>query len=94
VEFRILGTLEVVDEGEPLTLGTLKERTVLATLLLHANEVVPRARLIDELWGESPPATAKKAVNVYLSQLRKTLARNGHDPIATVASGYRLDVEP
>jgi len=93
VEFLILGPLVVLDQGEPLTLGTLKERMVLATLLLHANEVVPRARLIEELWGESPPATATKAVNVYLSQLRKTLTRNGHDPIATVSGGYRLEVE-
>jgi DNA-binding SARP family transcriptional activator/streptogramin lyase len=94
VEFRILGPLEVLDQGEPVPLGTLKERIVLATLLLHANEVVSRTRLIDELWGESPPPTAKKAVNVYVSQLRKTLTRNGHDPIATVAGGYRLELEP
>jgi DNA-binding SARP family transcriptional activator len=94
VEFRILGPLEVLDEGEPVPLGTLKERIVLATLLLHSNEVVSRTRLIDELWGESPPPTAKKAVNVYVSQLRKTLTLNGHDLIATVAGGYRLELEP
>jgi DNA-binding SARP family transcriptional activator len=39
--------------------------------------------LIDELWGESPPPTARKAVNVHVSQLRKALTRNGRDPIAT-----------
>ena len=94
MEFRILGPLEVLDQGEPIPLGTLKERIVLATLLLHANEVVSRTRLIDELWGESPPPTAKKAVNVYVSQLRKTLTRNGHDLIVTVAGGYRLELEP
>lgn len=94
MEFRILGTLEVLAEGEPLALGTLKERMVLATLLLHANEVVPRARLIEELWGASPPATATKAVNVYLSKVRKTLARQGDVRIATVTAGYRLEVEP
>jgi DNA-binding SARP family transcriptional activator/DNA-binding beta-propeller fold protein YncE len=94
VEFRILGPLELLDEGEPVPLGRLKERIVLAVLLLHANEVVSRERLIDELWGESPPPTARKAVNVHLSQLRKTLARNGDDPIATTAGGYRLALEP
>jgi DNA-binding NarL/FixJ family response regulator/DNA-binding winged helix-turn-helix (wHTH) protein len=94
VEFRILGPLEVLDQGEPVPLGTLKERIVLGTLLLHANEIVSRTRLIDELWGESPPPTAKKAVNVYVSQLRKTLTRDGHDMIATVAGGYRLELEP
>ena len=93
MEYRILGPLEVVDEGEPVPLGRLKERLVLAILLLHANEFVPRERLIDELWGEAPPPTAKKAVNVYVSQLRKALARNGHDPITTADGGYRLGVD-
>src|SRR5262245_65622129 len=90
MEFRILGPLEVLDEGRLLTLGPLKEQLVLAVLLLHANEVVSRERLIDELWGALPPPTARKAVNVYLSQVRKTLAHNGGDPIATAAGGYRL----
>ena len=93
MEYRILGPLEVVDEGEPVPLGRLKERLVLAVLLLHANEFVSRERLIDELWGEAPPPTAKKAVNVYVSQLRKALARNGHDPITTADGGYRLGVD-
>src|SRR5690242_20286084 len=72
----------------------LKERLVLAVLLLHANEFVSRERLIDELWGVSPPATARKAVNVYISKLRKTLTRNGRDPIASTEGGYRLVVDP
>jgi DNA-binding NarL/FixJ family response regulator/DNA-binding winged helix-turn-helix (wHTH) protein len=93
VEYRILGPLEVVDEGEPVSLGRLKERLVLAVLLLHANEFVSRERLIDELWGESPPPTARKAVNVYVSQLRKALARNGIDPIATADGGYRFEID-
>jgi DNA-binding SARP family transcriptional activator/streptogramin lyase len=94
VEFRILGPLEVLEDGLPLALGRLKERTVLAVLLLHANEFVSRERLIDELWGTSPPPTARKAVNVYISKLRQTLTRNGHDPIATAEGGYRLVVSP
>jgi DNA-binding NarL/FixJ family response regulator/DNA-binding SARP family transcriptional activator len=93
VEYRILGPLEVVDEGEPVPLGRLKERLVLAILLLHANELVARERLIDELWGESPPPTARKAVNVYVSQLRKALTRNGRDPIATANGGYRMGLD-
>jgi DNA-binding SARP family transcriptional activator len=94
VEFRILGPLEVLEDGSPLPLGRLKERTVLAVLLLHANEFVSRERLIDDLWGVAPPATARKAINVYISKLRKTLARNGDDPIATADGGYRLVVGP
>ena len=92
MEYLILGPLEVADESAAVALGTVKERLVLAVLLLHANEVVSRDRLIDELWGESPPPTAKKAVNVYVSKLRKTLGRDGADPIETAAGGYRLSV--
>src|SRR5213595_3273812 len=92
MKYRILGPLEVVEGGQPVPLGRLKERLVLAVLLLHANEFVSRERLIDELWGELPPPTAKKAVNVYVSQLRKALTRNGHGPIATADGGYRLEV--
>ena len=92
MEFRILGPLEVLDEAGPVAVGRLKERLVLAVLLLHANEVVSRERLIDELWGNSPPPTARKAVNVYVSQLRKALTRSGRDPIATADGGYRITV--
>src|SRR5437588_1417854 len=93
MEFRILGPLEVVEGGNPVALGTLKERLVLAVLLLHTNEFVSRERLIDDLWGEAPPPTARKAVNVYLSQLRKALSRDGIDPITTGSGAYRLHVE-
>src|SRR5215468_4644665 len=94
VEFRILGPLEVVKDGEPVALGTLKERLVLGVLLLHANEFVSRERLIDDLWGEAPPPTARKAVNVYLSKIRKAVSVAGADPITTGAGGYRLNVAP
>src|SRR5437763_13572888 len=94
MEFRILGPLEVVEDGEPVALGTLKERLVLGVLLLHANEFVSRERLIDDLWGEAPPPTARQAVNVYLSKLRKALGRAGADPIATASGGYRRHVDP
>src|SRR5436190_21137695 len=94
MEFRILGPLEVIEDGNPVALGTLKERLVLGVLLLHANEFVSRDRLIDDLWGDAPPPTARKAVNVYLAKLRKTLGRAGEDPMATADGGCRLHVEP
>ena len=93
MEYRILGPLEVVEGGEPVPLGRPKERLVLAVLLLSANEFVSREQLIDELWGESPPPTAGKAVNVFVSQLRKALTRDGLDPIVTADGGYRIELE-
>jgi DNA-binding SARP family transcriptional activator len=59
VEFRILGPLEVVERGETVALGSRKARALLALLLLHANEVVSTDRLVDDLWGEQPPPTAR-----------------------------------
>jgi DNA-binding SARP family transcriptional activator len=70
-EFRILGPLEVSDETGPLLLGGLKQRAVLALLLLEAGRVVSQDRLIYSLWGEEPPNSRYLAAN-FVSQLRKT----------------------
>ncbi len=94
MEFRILGPLQVVDGGAEVPLGSAKERALLAVLLLHAGVVVSRERLIEELWGESPPSTAAKALNVHVSHLRKPLRRAGLDAIATRPPGYALEIEP
>jgi DNA-binding SARP family transcriptional activator/ABC-type branched-subunit amino acid transport system substrate-binding protein len=93
VEFRILGPLQMLDDGRELPLGPAKEQAVLAALLLHPGSVVSRTQLIDGLWGETPPPSAGKAVNVYVSQVRKTLARNGVEPIVTRPPGYVLTVD-
>ena len=74
MDFRILGPLEVLDEGRTITLGGSKQRALLALLLLHANETLSTDRLIDELWGERPPANAAKTVQMQISRLRKALA--------------------
>jgi DNA-binding SARP family transcriptional activator len=80
VQFRILGPLEVLhDHGRPLVLGGAKQRALLAVLLLHAGQVVSADRLIDELWGEDPPQTARSVLQVYVANLRRILepARTG-----------------
>ena len=62
MDYRILGPLEVVDRGRSVPLGGPKQRSVLALLLLRANEVVATETLIDRLWGDRPPATAAKVL--------------------------------
>jgi DNA-binding SARP family transcriptional activator/predicted ATPase len=93
MDFRILGPLEVLDEGREVALGGSKPRALLAVLVLHANETLSTDRLIEELWGEHPPATAAKTVQVHVSRLRKALARGG-DLIVTRERGYRLELDP
>ena len=72
-QFSLLGPLAVSRDGEPTPLGGQKRRALLAALLLEANRVVSRDRLVDALWGEEPPDTARNTIQVYVSQLRKLL---------------------
>jgi YVTN family beta-propeller protein len=96
VKFRLLGSLEVVDGGRPVELQGLKQRALLAVLLLHANELVSRDVLIDQIWGERPPATAAHSLDVYVSRLRKALrGDNGaQNVLLTRAGGYLLRLDP
>jgi DNA-binding SARP family transcriptional activator len=88
MEYRILGPLEVLADGSPIALGPEKERVLLGVLLLRANRVVSAEDLIDELWGDTPPASAAKLVQVYVSQLRKRL--DGSGELLTRPPGYLL----
>jgi basic membrane lipoprotein Med (substrate-binding protein (PBP1-ABC) superfamily)/DNA-binding SARP family transcriptional activator len=94
VEYRILGPLEVVRDGHPVALGSGKQRTLLAVLLLHAGEIVPTDRLIDLVWGEDPPRTAAHSVQIYVSELRRALGSAGRSAaIETRPPGYLLHIE-
>ena len=88
LEVRILGVLEVRADGRDLKLRSAKQRELLAVLLLHQGQVVSRDRLVDALWGEAPPDTATKALQVHVSQLRK--AQVG---VETQAPGYLLRLD-
>ena len=92
MRFGILGTLEVRDrERRPLDLGASKQQSLLAVLLLNANQVVSTDRLVDALWGEEPPETAQKALQVYVSQLRRVV---GKEQLLTKPPGYLLQIDP
>ena len=90
MDFRILGPLEVSQDGRSLGLGGAQQRALLAVLLIHRGEVLSTDRLIDELWGERAPSTAVKVVQGYVSLLRKAL---GDDVILTRGHGYLLAVD-
>src|SRR5437870_9680365 len=91
MDFRLLGPLEVWDEDRQLPLREGRLRSLLAILLLHANEVVPADRLVHELWGETPPGTTANMLHVYVSRLRKALGAPAR--IETQKPGYRLRAE-
>src|SRR5712691_739041 len=88
VEVLLLGPLEARRDGEPLRLGGLKPRMLLADLALHAGEVISVDRLIDDLWGERPPRSAPHAVEVNVSKVRAALG----PALVTRAPGYVLEL--
>jgi len=93
VEFRLLGPLEVCRDGELVALGGPKQRAILAILLLHANEVVPRGRLLADVWGERAPGS-EHSLDVHISRLRKALTAAGDgEVLSRRGRGYLLRVE-
>src|SRR5262245_9455263 len=89
MEFRILGSLEVVENGRRVSIRAGNDRALLALLLLHANDVVSSERLIDELWPEDAPQSAPKIVQNAVLRLRRAL---GNGRLETRDGGYRLEV--
>lgn len=98
MDFRILGPLQVIDDqGREVPLASNKQRALLAILLLHANELVTTDRLIDDLWGQDPPASAAKALQVHISRLRRALENGrgtGDRSLMTQPAGYLLRTRP
>ncbi|HWL90153.1 MAG TPA: BTAD domain-containing putative transcriptional regulator, partial [Actinomycetota bacterium] len=90
MQFRVLGPIEVEAGSGPIPLGGPKQRAVLAHLLLRPNQVVPSGALIDELWGDEPPETARNTLQTYMSHLRKAL---GEGRLVWRSPGYVLSVD-
>ena len=99
VDFRVLGQLEVARRGATVALESLKQRSLLALLLIHANQVVSTDRIIDELWGDQPHADRHNALWVHISNLRSALEpdrgkRSEGTLLMTRSPGYMLQVGP
>jgi predicted ATPase/DNA-binding SARP family transcriptional activator/Tfp pilus assembly protein PilF len=94
LEFGVLGPVQVVRDGQPLALGGMKQRALLAIFLLNANELLSRDRLIDALWGERAPPTASHTLETYVHRLRRILQAR-EEVIVTRPGGYllRLDLD-
>jgi predicted ATPase/DNA-binding SARP family transcriptional activator len=91
----LLGPVEAWVDGRPVALGGQRPRALFALLALMGGQVMTNDRLIDELWGEDPPARARDSLQMHVSRLRKALTEAGVDAsvLATQAGGYRLDVQ-
>jgi predicted ATPase/DNA-binding SARP family transcriptional activator len=90
MEFRVLGPVEAIEGDRLLPLGGPKPRALLAHLLLGEGRAITRDQLVDELWGEAPPPTARDSLNVHAGVLRRALGPR----LRTVSSGYVLEVNP
>ncbi|WP_344486756.1 AfsR/SARP family transcriptional regulator [Nonomuraea monospora] len=91
MEFRVLGALEVSADGRQLGPGGARQQIVLAVLLLNANRSVTLDRLVEAIYDDDPPATARAQVQICISALRRLINRDGHaEMIVTTRQGYTL----
>lgn len=90
-EFGILGELQVVHDGTARDLGSLRQRGLLARLLVRGGQPLTTERLIEELWPDEVPETARHTLHVYVSRLRRALGED-RDRLASDVAGYRLRV--
>jgi DNA-binding SARP family transcriptional activator len=91
MEVRLLGPLELAEDGRPIACGGARQGAVLALLVLRANEVVPSERLLLELWGQDAPPSAANALQVAVLRLRRTLPPGR---LVTRAPGYLFRASP
>ena len=92
----VLGPVEAWVDGRQVALGGQRPRALLAVLALMRGRVVSSERLIDELWGEDPPARARDSLQMHVSRMRKALTQAGGDADRLVgrSGGYLLDLDP
>ena len=92
LQFRVLGPVQVHDHGVAIDVGGSKPRLVLVQLLLNPNRVVSTDTLVDALWGEDPPPTARRSLQSHVAKLRAALGGD-NGPLKSQAPGYVLAVD-
>jgi DNA-binding SARP family transcriptional activator len=91
--FRLLGPLHVLVGDEPIALTSSRERKLLTLLLLSRGQVVPVERIIEALWDDEPPATAKGQIQTCVFTLRQQFRERGSgELLRTVSAGYAIEV--
>ena len=94
MRFRLLGPLEIRAGEDWRGIGAPKWRSVLATLLIHPGQIVPADILINEVWGDAPPAKAANLISIYVLRLRRLLDDADSTLLVTRAPGYQLRLGP
>lgn len=97
MEIRVLGPVELWNEGQQVSLGSIKERCVLAVLLLEHGRLVPASRLIDLVWGDDPPAKVRDSLYSHVAHLRRALASTDEREASSIrqhSGGYELHIPP
>jgi DNA-binding SARP family transcriptional activator len=95
MEFQLLGPVQARADGRLIELGERKQRLVMAVLLLEPNQLVPLGRLVDLLWRESPPSSARRIVQAHVSRLRTALSRVDREvTVVRRGPGYVLTCDP
>ncbi|GIJ76403.1 DNA-binding transcriptional activator of the SARP family [Micromonospora phaseoli] len=92
--FRLLGDVEAFVDGNAVDLGHVRQRCVLAVLLVDANKIVHVDQLLDRVWVNGPPQRAHSALYSYLSRLRRCLSGAEDVDIVRRQGGYLLNVDP
>ena len=94
MRFRLLGPLEIRAGEDWLGIGAPKWRSVLAVLLINSGQIVPADVLINEVWGDAPPAKAGNLISIYVLRLRRLLGDTDSTLLVTRAPGYLLRLAP
>jgi DNA-binding SARP family transcriptional activator len=88
---RLMGAVTLIRDGRTVSVGGPKQQLLLAVLALSAGRRVSTDRLIDSLWGEDPPATARRTVQSYIASLRRAFGSDA--PLHPSQNGYALDID-